>query len=519
MSEEKTKLSSGKTDWRNYGIISAFILLILLWVSPYSPVYRYVFHTDLACYKVMAKGLLHGKIPYRDLFDHKGPLTYFVYSIGFVLPGNLNIGAFLLCWIINCVAFIYAYKCNHLFFSRDVSLLATMLILLVNSLTIFNIFLTGSMPDNLAVAPLMISTFIFLKETMAHRMDPDTSDGKELKKGELFFSNISNRGMLIIGLMCGLVFMTKLNICLFYFIFIGTYLLWLLVKKKVRIFLQNTGCFLLGITLACLPCLLFLACHHAISDFIDVYIRFNLRYSKGGLSILFWTSNSIPFPAKFSLTIILILSVLVLFLMWKGMDKQKRILAVLACISFILLSLPDNIVYFYIVFVPLYVVVFGVLSEFLLALANDKTNAVQLSVIITIVIAVTLGMQFYLCGYVKLDKSQKEKTLQEFQKAHPDSTCMSFYTTTVIGYYDYCTGVPDFRIFYQPPIATEELAKEQISEVVERLPDTIVFIGTGDDSYDSVMQAFIEKNGYALYSVFDEDYEAEYFYVRKEFTV
>ena len=519
MSEEKTKLSLRKTDWRNFGIISLFLLLILLWVSPYSPLYRYIFHTDLVCYKVMAKGLLQGKIPYRDLFDHKGPVTYFIYAIGFLLPGNLNIGAFVLCWIINCVAFIYAYKCNRLFFGSEVSLLATMLILLVNALTIFNIFLTGSMPDNFTVAPLMISTYLFLKETMALRPDPEDPNGKKTEKSAQPFRAIRNRSILIIGLMCGLVFMTKLNICLFYFVFIGAYLLWLLVKKKVVVFLQNTGCFLLGIALVFLPCVLFLASHHAISDFIDVYIRFNLGYSKGGLSLLFWTSTSIPVPAKISMTILLLLSVLVTVLKWKGMDRQKRILTVLSYLSFIVLSLPDNIVYFYIVFVPLYVMVFGVLSEFLLALTDGKTNAVQLSVILIAVIAVTLGMQFYICGYIKPDTSQKEQTLLTFRKAHPDATCMSFFSTTVIGYYEYCNGIPDFRVFYQPPIATDELVEEQISEVVERLPDTIVYIGVGDDAYDSAMQAFIEKNGYVLYCASSEDYDAEYFYVRKEFTV
>ncbi|MBR5975610.1 MAG: glycosyltransferase family 39 protein [Clostridiales bacterium] len=502
MSEKREKNLLQRSEKRNYGIISLFVLVVLLWISPYSPIYRYITHTDLVCYKVMARGLLSGKIPYKDLFDHKGPLTYLVYAIGFLLPGNLNIGVWILCWIINCVGFIYAYKCNRLFFNEDTSLFATILILLVNTLTVFNIFLTGSMPDNLVLAPLMASTYLFLKETK-----------------EKDFSHIPDKSIFVIGLMCGLIFMTKLNICMFYLVFVGGYLLWLLTRKKIIVFLRDTGLFLLGIAVVCLPFLVFLGANHALSEFVDVYFRFNLNYGKDDLSINFWGSTSIPAPAKISMTILLLLSVMVIALKGKGMDLQRKIMTGLAVITFVVLSLPDNIVYFYIVFVPLYVLAFGVISEFLLALVGEKTNAVQLSAIVIVVQAIMLGMQTYLCGSIKLQKTEKELALEAFSEAHPDATCMSFFKTTVIGYYDYCTGTPAFRVFYQPPIATDELVQEQIDELAARLPDTVVYIGVSDEAYDSQMCRFIEQNGYVLYGVFDEDYDAEYFYVREEFLV
>ena len=57
-------------------VIIFTILVLLLFVCPFSPIHRYCFETDEIAYRVVSKGLLKGKIPYRDLFDHKGPSLF-----------------------------------------------------------------------------------------------------------------------------------------------------------------------------------------------------------------------------------------------------------------------------------------------------------------------------------------------------------------------------------------------------------------------------------------------------------
>ena len=73
-------------------VIIFTILVLLLFVCPFSPIHRYCFETDEIAYRVVSKGLLKGKIPYRDLFDHKGPLLYFVYALGMLITGGSDIG-------------------------------------------------------------------------------------------------------------------------------------------------------------------------------------------------------------------------------------------------------------------------------------------------------------------------------------------------------------------------------------------------------------------------------------------
>ncbi|MGD0114715.1 MAG: hypothetical protein ABSC13_01755 [Dehalococcoidia bacterium] len=64
-------------QWRVCAALLAAWLTVLAFILPYDP--------DEAVYKIIATGIVHGKWPYHDLFDHKPPLIYLWY-----LPGGLG---------------------------------------------------------------------------------------------------------------------------------------------------------------------------------------------------------------------------------------------------------------------------------------------------------------------------------------------------------------------------------------------------------------------------------------------
>lgn len=41
---------------------------------------------DAGVFRVIAKAWLDGQIPYKDIFDHKGPLLYIIYMVDYILP-------------------------------------------------------------------------------------------------------------------------------------------------------------------------------------------------------------------------------------------------------------------------------------------------------------------------------------------------------------------------------------------------------------------------------------------------
>ena len=36
---------------------------------------------DVNCFFTVGRGIRHGLVPYLDLYDHKGPLLYYVYAL------------------------------------------------------------------------------------------------------------------------------------------------------------------------------------------------------------------------------------------------------------------------------------------------------------------------------------------------------------------------------------------------------------------------------------------------------
>ncbi|MGE0598949.1 MAG: ArnT family glycosyltransferase [Dehalococcoidia bacterium] len=66
------------------GLVCAIPALLL------APFYHEPMSRDEGAYATVAQGLLHGQLPYRDLFDHKPPLVYVWYAASFVVFGETD---------------------------------------------------------------------------------------------------------------------------------------------------------------------------------------------------------------------------------------------------------------------------------------------------------------------------------------------------------------------------------------------------------------------------------------------
>ena len=70
--------------------------LALLFASSSSPLYATNFWTDTNIYFTIGRGIVRGLAPYRDLFDHKGPLLYLVFALAALVSDTSFFGLFLL---------------------------------------------------------------------------------------------------------------------------------------------------------------------------------------------------------------------------------------------------------------------------------------------------------------------------------------------------------------------------------------------------------------------------------------
>lgn len=70
--------------------------MYLLFCSKSSPLYPMNDWVDVNCFYTMGDSLLHGLVPYRDLYEQKGPVLYFVYAVIALLSPDSFLGVWLL---------------------------------------------------------------------------------------------------------------------------------------------------------------------------------------------------------------------------------------------------------------------------------------------------------------------------------------------------------------------------------------------------------------------------------------
>ena len=251
---------------RRYEILLlAYTILALFFCSSSSPLYVINDWTDANTYFTMGKGIVHGMVPYRDLFDHKGPLLYFIYAVGYLMSPTSFIGVFVLQIISMYIALLFLYKTARLlldsspraFFS---SILVTFFILGAGVYYLpEQLDMGGGSPEEFSLPFLTVSLYLI------------TRDAKR--------KTVSRFGLFVMGILMGSVCLIKFNLAVFWVGLLVPVFLSLLFQKKVRLFFQAAACMVLGILVVALPYLAYALATDSLSSFIEAYISFNKLYS------------------------------------------------------------------------------------------------------------------------------------------------------------------------------------------------------------------------------------------------
>lgn len=232
---------------------SALLLFFTSWLSPF---YSFNDWPDVNIYFNVAKAMMNGQTLYKDVFDHKGPLIFVIYSLGYLVSGKTFLGVFILQVVSLFIGITFAYKIASLyldrFFSVLVALAYSVLLLLYNG--------KGGSPEEFIITFQIISVFWFLKFC------------KSKKKHDPFW-------MLIHGAMLGLAFFTKLNLVVFWAFPILSIFVYYLVKGEYHLIIRNIITLLLGFFLVALPFALYFFFTNSLYDFWHSYIEFNALYA------------------------------------------------------------------------------------------------------------------------------------------------------------------------------------------------------------------------------------------------
>ncbi|MDR0535690.1 MAG: hypothetical protein LBG65_05000 [Puniceicoccales bacterium] len=237
--------------------LAALVVCMFSCLGPFSMVDAF---GDASVFLNIGEGMHNGKVPYRDLFDHKGPLLYFIHYIGLFFGGRL--GVWFMELALMFVTFFFSYRTALLVAGRQPALwgIAAM------AATTIGFYQWGDFPEEYGMAFISIAFFLFA--------------GHLLKNEPL-----TRWKSLAIGACFGAVLLLKPTLFPVWIVFGATIVTLGFIRGKYRDLVFYVVFFFLGTAAVITPFLLYLLLEGAFPDFWEQYVVFNQTYARQGGAI------------------------------------------------------------------------------------------------------------------------------------------------------------------------------------------------------------------------------------------
>lgn len=268
----KTGFIICKRKWKSeYYSIAEKILLFLILPISLSIIYYFSLSStprvsaeanfwgyDAAIFNVVGKAWGQGLIPYRDVFDHKGPIIFWLYMVGNFISENW--GVYLIQGLCLSVSLIFSYLIG-----KEISGIKSGLLSIVFSIVYFLLVIDeGGLSEEFNLPVLMISTYLIVK----------------------YYKNLKNEidHKCLCAFFYGITFSVSLFIrvtnCIAICFAVLCILLFLIINKKWKNILDNSIMFCLGSIFVLIPFVVYFFINDSLGDMIYGTLIFNFLYAK-----------------------------------------------------------------------------------------------------------------------------------------------------------------------------------------------------------------------------------------------
>lgn len=236
--------------------LAAFVIMLLATRSSF--LYPCNNWDDANSYFSVGKAIFNGKLPYREVFDQKGYLLYFLYGFCYLVSHTTFRGVFLMEWIFAAFDLWGICRILHLYLKRSTSLFLAPLPLALVFCSYS--FYWGGAAEELCFPFLIWGLFLGLKYFKTEY------PYQAMNKGTLFAA----------GILAGVVANIKFTVLGFFF----AWMMWVafaqLVRKDWKRAFTSCGWFLLGMLLPFVPGFLYFGIRGALYDWYWGYVYINV---------------------------------------------------------------------------------------------------------------------------------------------------------------------------------------------------------------------------------------------------
>ena len=466
-------------------LLYAFLLsaLLLTFCSQASFVFPCHGRVDQNCFLTVGKGIVEGLVPYRDLFEQKGPLLYFLHALAWLITPDSFTGVYLLEIVFLTVALLYVHKISNLYLPARASILilpATALLI-----TTSNCFLRGDNAEEFCIPLLLASLYSILR--FYH-----TVSGTSFRSCQ--HAAMPASSFLIHGILAGCVLWIKFTMLGFWAAWAVLALLPDLLAKRVKSLFTNCLLFLGGMAVATIPWVVYFGLHGAISDWLYAYLYSNIfLYSKSlsPLGRVWHLAGSIGLAAVWNP---LLAGAIAMGILWFRPPLAQALERKVMLITLIAVTVPlyiggTNYDYYFLIVSPFALFgVIGAVYRYSARIAAYKfrygRQAYCILCLLTLTLAIVLSNCLPYYGMKKEDYPQYQ--FAEIITHKPDSTMLN-YGFLDGGFYKAAGKDPLTKYFCRLNIPADKLPEMEESHrrlLREGIPDFVVTRSRYTDSWE-----------------------------------
>ena len=296
-------------------LILTSILCITI-CSKSSPIYPFNNWDDANCFFTVGKSITNNIVMYKDIFEQKGPLLYFIHTLAYLISHTTFIGVYFF-ELITCFLFLFiSYKTLRLFIDSNVIYSIPIIAVIIYSSRALS---HGGSAEEFCLPCVALCNYFGIKA---------------LKNNE----NINWKNWLVVGVTSGAVLWIKFSLLGFYIGFGIVFAILYIKKRQIKCLFQAFLSLVIGIVAVSLPILLYFIINNAVFDLFEVYFYDNLFIytvnSTGNILYNFFDNlyhGFTSFAANYILGIIMIIAGIIYLLL-----VRKRHAILIYCVVTIL---------------------------------------------------------------------------------------------------------------------------------------------------------------------------------------
>ena len=462
----------------NYLLIFFFAFVIVTLSTTCSFLYKYHSWGDSNIFFTIGKSMLSGIMPYRDLFDQKGPVVFMMHALAALISYKSFFGVYVLQLINGFVFLLFVYKTNCLLFKKNNYLNTLLLGVLTYTSVAYSI---GDSAEEFSLAILMYAIYVAVKHSLANTVP-------------------SKFEFIMIGITSGLIFWMKYTI-------IGFYLGWILIpayieikNKNIKRLFTNIAYIVLGVIITTAPIFICFGMNGCLDIMLKSYFLENMvSYSGDNLGI-FGSIYNIFFHG---LTSILESNLILFVFAIYGLCKLSSLNKLQASVVSMFLAMVFTVYFggrymFYYCLVLSPFALFGI-SYFVNTL--DDVMAFKFNVKFRNIIYVTVTVLiFVLCNnsIKEINKPYEEyleyNVIKDIEASGLEEPTILYYNALEKGFQNYMGYVPKVKYYFVPNLMQEKLTPIQDEYIEDGLVD---FVFTKIDK---------EYPGYSLVNCYQDKY-------------